>query len=516
MKIKKEQIKYLDKTLLPIYGIKSITDYNSPVSIKSIKDNPKIIKELNQNIDGLKAFFPVREFSLHKTDYKIKTASQAFGILKKCLQICNILFEIERIEKVSCLRLIKENFILNNYIKYEKMADIRDYSLKNTLTEVGQDFVSLDFASLEKKTKEIDYEDVKNSVKRYEEKVYFIPLFNQKEGKKIVIDDTDFFHQDISKFSIDFVYKDDTNGSHQKPVYGGKYSLYTNFKPLFEGEIETWLVHNGFDILPEGIFPFSNSVYTSFKLELDLDHELYDIENILFKVTLQVPILLKGMSKKLTDPLKPIRLKIPLYNFIVVLDNGEVKKIKDTKLLYNNMVKSGTKLEKGSKRYLVIDKPGELENNNFNFLLPLLFSEFDVSSQWNEQPINFDYYTQNGDRYEVNHKIVRGCDTISDICVTAPECEGEFSFIMEGNNDKIELDFEEENNWTRVFKIKNFSIGDEYNVYGRPYGVWLKIVIKGSDQIDNILKYTKIGHYHHYYNQELRNSLVNIGSKPNN
>ena len=113
MKIKQEQIEFVDKILLPIFGISSVIDYESSISVKIIKENKTIIDKLNNNINKLKIIFPVREFSLHKSDNNIKTPAQAFGLLKKCLLLCNILFELVQQNRITFLRLIKDNIILN-------------------------------------------------------------------------------------------------------------------------------------------------------------------------------------------------------------------------------------------------------------------------------------------------------------------------------------------------------------------------------------------------------------------
>lgn len=54
MKDKLKQIKFVDKVLLPIYGIKDITDYQTKISLNDLKKNSELLTNLNKYLDELK------------------------------------------------------------------------------------------------------------------------------------------------------------------------------------------------------------------------------------------------------------------------------------------------------------------------------------------------------------------------------------------------------------------------------------------------------------------------------
>jgi len=108
MKSIEEQIKFIDKVLLPLFGIKNIIDYQSCINIDGDFDLVKI----NKIIPEFREIFPVKNFNLHKTNYKIVSYDQAINLLKMCLNITNILYDISK----NTLKLINGNTTLKNYI----------------------------------------------------------------------------------------------------------------------------------------------------------------------------------------------------------------------------------------------------------------------------------------------------------------------------------------------------------------------------------------------------------------
>src|SRR5437016_6039646 len=116
MKSIEEQIKFIDKTLLPIYGIKNIIDYDSIVSLNKLNDDKKIIKKLNNVIDEFREIFPIKNFSLHKTKYKIEDSKHSFNFLKLVLSSAKVPYDIIKKKDDTVVRLISENKILYKYI----------------------------------------------------------------------------------------------------------------------------------------------------------------------------------------------------------------------------------------------------------------------------------------------------------------------------------------------------------------------------------------------------------------
>ena len=119
------QIKFIDKKLLPLFGVKNITDYNTFIYLP----DPAILPNLNKRLTSFRKIFPIKNFNLHKTDYQIQSPEHAFNLLKKCLEITSIQFEIGTIKKRKYLRLISSNKILEKYINSTyKMSDLRTIS----------------------------------------------------------------------------------------------------------------------------------------------------------------------------------------------------------------------------------------------------------------------------------------------------------------------------------------------------------------------------------------------------
>ena len=133
MKNLEVQIKFIDTKLLPIYGFKNIIDYAFILCISDL-DNLKIdLDKLNSLIDEFRKVFHSKNFSLHKTQYKILTKSQAICLLKTCLETTSIPFDISLKKNKKFLRLISKNNILENYINTLKMAENRSFNENSNL-----------------------------------------------------------------------------------------------------------------------------------------------------------------------------------------------------------------------------------------------------------------------------------------------------------------------------------------------------------------------------------------------
>ena len=128
MKHLEEQIKFIDKKLLPLYGFKNIIDYTFVLCISDLDNLELDLNKLNDLIDEFRKVFHSKNFSLHKTQYKILTKSQAICLLKTCLEITSIPFDICLKKNKKYLRLICKNNILEDYINTIKMAENRTFN----------------------------------------------------------------------------------------------------------------------------------------------------------------------------------------------------------------------------------------------------------------------------------------------------------------------------------------------------------------------------------------------------
>lgn len=129
MKHLKNQIKFIDTKLLPIFGFKNILDYSHILCITDVDDLTIDLNKLNELINEFRKTFHSKNFSLHKTQYKIQTKSQAICLLKTCLEVTSIPHDISLKKNKKYLRLISKNNILEEYINTLKMAEYSSFEL---------------------------------------------------------------------------------------------------------------------------------------------------------------------------------------------------------------------------------------------------------------------------------------------------------------------------------------------------------------------------------------------------
>lgn len=151
MKHLEEQIKFIDTKLLPIYGFKNIIDYTYIICISNMENLKLDLDKLNGLIEEFRKVFHSKNFSLHKTQYKILTKSQAVCLLKTCLEITSIPHDVSLKKNQKYLRLISKNNILEKYINTLKMTEngiLNIKSSKKTELKLGE-FKELDTKSNE-------------------------------------------------------------------------------------------------------------------------------------------------------------------------------------------------------------------------------------------------------------------------------------------------------------------------------------------------------------------------------
>lgn len=130
MKNLREQIEFIDKKLIVLYGFSGIIDYSHSINITDIETIKLDLIKINELIPEFRNIFHVKNFNLHKTDYKIKTEIQAICLLKTSLEVTSIPFDISLKKNKRILRLISKNNILEDYINNKKMSDIRNLRIK--------------------------------------------------------------------------------------------------------------------------------------------------------------------------------------------------------------------------------------------------------------------------------------------------------------------------------------------------------------------------------------------------
>ncbi len=150
MKNLKDQIEFIDKKLITLFGFKGIIDYSHSINITDVETIKIDLVKLNELIPEFRKVFHAKNFSLHKTDYKIKTEVQAVCLLKTCLEVTSIPFDVSLKKNKRTLRLITKNNVLEDYINTLKMSE--NGILKqnpNTNTEIKSCIVGEKFKTYE-------------------------------------------------------------------------------------------------------------------------------------------------------------------------------------------------------------------------------------------------------------------------------------------------------------------------------------------------------------------------------
>lgn len=131
MKSLKLQIEFVDKKLLGLFGFKNIIDYSHIICVSDPDTIPIDLDKLNELIEEFRKIFHAKNFSLHKTQYKIITKSQAVCLLKTCLEITSIPYDLSTKKHKRYLRLLSKNNILEDYINTLKMTENRTLTQKD-------------------------------------------------------------------------------------------------------------------------------------------------------------------------------------------------------------------------------------------------------------------------------------------------------------------------------------------------------------------------------------------------
>lgn len=507
MKDKFKQIEFMDKTLLPIYGIKSVQDYSTKVSLNDIKKNKTIIQQLNDILPELKDIFPVKEFNLHKTNDKVNSDTQVYAILKKCLQLANILFDVFQDNKVNYVRLIPKNILLENYIN--KMSDIREN--KNLMLESNSDEQTKKYI--------IDYEELGSSIKKETIEEYYIPLFLLVKSEESIIIPLSEIISDLNRMEIDFIAENKIE-KHlvdkeviDKVFYGSKYEILSNNDKIYESVLEK---HK--NILPLGVFPFSKNIYSplSIKIYCKLPYEL--LRNIInIKITINKIEFIKKMSDKLDN--KNYYIEIPFDKNIMIFSYGMItskipSKIPiEIKTNFNEI--DGDKYQIGKYQCFRVK-----ESNNFiaTDLLYFLVCGYDIVTQYiKNRPIKCNFYTKDDNTYTFTHQFIRDCDAITNIKINFPESIKYISNInisLDGfNESKIynlrTIDYKSNYIWENDNKCLQLNFKEnQYIGFLNCGGTKLTIEITNENDIFNILQNTTISYDVLMVHQKLRTQLM--------
>jgi hypothetical protein len=162
-----EQIVLLDREILPYFGFRGITDYQTILTVSILEQKLEFLDHLNQLLEKITTVFPTKKFNLHKTDQQVTSLTQAFNLLVHCLEISEVPHvvwtELHQRKTIKYLRLSGENIVLTQYIGKiaEKMSSFDDTNIPS---------------GSKKERATMTEEDLSSMVRETHEKFFIIPM----------------------------------------------------------------------------------------------------------------------------------------------------------------------------------------------------------------------------------------------------------------------------------------------------------------------------------------------------
>lgn len=112
-----KQIEFLDKTILPIYGIKNIIDYTTEIDTRLLQENKTFLSNITEKVPEIKKLFKTSTMGLDRKGGKVDTEQYALALLKNMCKQARILFDITKYKNKFTFALTPENLILKAYIR---------------------------------------------------------------------------------------------------------------------------------------------------------------------------------------------------------------------------------------------------------------------------------------------------------------------------------------------------------------------------------------------------------------
>ena len=527
MKDKHEQIKFTDQKLLPLFSIKSVQDYISKVSLESCQKNKDLLNQLNKLLSEIKEVFPVKNFNLHKTKNEIISYTQAYALLKTCLTICNIPYEIIRKNKISYVRLSPKNIILENYIKTHLMSDIR----------VNQQLVIK-----EPEHTKIEYLELTNSIRKEYEREYYYPLtkmLGNKKYTKICLSLGRTVLKDLRNMTISIKNNNknkDIQESCEKIFYGLEYTIgIGGYFSIFTSKIE-----KNKNILPENpIYPFDLLIYQDFEIQIACKEEDMDFLNNIAHADICIKInhveITKEMKNKINKRNQNITIDVPFNlchkeNYLVFsggmatlrIDYGNNSNKNETKTIEElmNDIEGNEFTTDKYKCYRVTDGT-HMKDPEINLLKVLAYG-YDIAIQkYNDIPLKSTYYTKEKNVFTFRHVFTRVCDAISsNISIKLPYVDlaiNSIKIIIYGGYIDSKTNYLEQREILPAFyfdnKTDSWTIDLPKNHYlpMAPYGTELIFSVTDCDNYTtDIIENTKLSYDYLFAtsNNSLRQSII--------
>lgn len=143
------------KEFVKLYGFKSLIDFKTEISVKSLKRDKSFLSNINGSMSKIRELYPMTLFNLSRKEYLIDSENLAIKVLRKCLECSNITYEHIHKQSGNSMRLIFPNIMYMNYIIQEnKNMDMKDIIHDLEMSKVNALFVDgkMDIANFRKKT----------------------------------------------------------------------------------------------------------------------------------------------------------------------------------------------------------------------------------------------------------------------------------------------------------------------------------------------------------------------------
>ena len=118
------QIEFLD-SILPLYGIKNLADYESEIDSKTLASKPDFLPKINEKIPQIKKLFKVSTMGLSRKNFIIDSEGFAIAILKHMCRQARILFDLTKYKTKMTFALTPDNLLLKKYIEEKYSNDFR-------------------------------------------------------------------------------------------------------------------------------------------------------------------------------------------------------------------------------------------------------------------------------------------------------------------------------------------------------------------------------------------------------
>jgi len=516
MKDKLKQIKFVDQILLPIYGIKDITDYQSKVSLNDLKKNPNILLDLNKHLDVLKENFHAKDFNFHKTNNKVQTLTQAMGILKKCLEATNIMYEIINISKINHLRLIPKNNILDQYINMKKTTNFSE--IRENKTELMQNLKKIEYSKILKNLSDETVTEV------------FIPLLQVLRSDNSIFlnaNELEVYQYNIKSIEIGFQLQNTevnhlvTNDKLNELLCNGKYRLDINGQTFHNSTLE-----QNKNILPDNILlPFTYTVFCQPEIYIYKESELNKfITDILGKfILIKVKITHVKIDEKIMENLTTNKYYFEMETndhileiskqFISVKsktpsdEKNENNEIIGKEILKENDI-DGTEIMIGDKKCLKLNAIVKGHDSNIEGIKGLVLGYYATIQYTTDVSLGRKAYTEKNSKYTFKHTFYRNCDLIDNLSITFPFIIESLSIKLEKSSQKISpyLAYVHDGNNMRIIHINLCK--KRFNMAGNPYGLSIIFEIDNCYNMIELFEKTYLSYDAYLVNDKTRRILT--------